>query len=109
MSTQEPLLRSTSASGTSQWTAFKEELRAIVILCGPACIQLGFQQAAIVTNQVFAGSLGANALAAGAIGFTVCSRASFMRSTVQHWWTLSVLRLPSGAFMCSTCKNSRGA
>ncbi len=78
MSTQEPLLRTNSGSGTPQWTAFKEELRAIVILCGPACIQLGFQQAIIVTNQVFAGSLGANALAAGAIGFTVSIRAILM-------------------------------
>ena len=43
-------------------------------LCGPACIQLGFQQAALVTNQVFAGSLGADALAAAAIGFTVSIR-----------------------------------
>ena len=79
MSTQEPLLRPTSASGTSQWTAFKEEFYAIVILCGPACIQLGFQQAALVTNQVFAGGLGANALAAAAIGFTVSIEARLIK------------------------------
>lgn len=96
-----------------------DELKSIVALAGPACIQLGFQQvktysyldaddpicffwplvvgkydlllllssswilpvpsfrhvlvqAVLVTNQVYAGSLGADALAAAAIGFTVC-------------------------------------
>ncbi|CAK0774062.1 hypothetical protein CVIRNUC_004130 [Coccomyxa viridis] len=67
---QGPLL-DRSGEKDALWKAFETELRAILILCGPACIQLGFQQAVLVTNQIFAGSLGADALAAAAIGFTL--------------------------------------
>lgn len=45
---QEPLLVSFQEDGDGKgalWVAFKQELKAILILCGPACIQLGFQQA----------------------------------------------------------------
>ena len=70
MDNQEPLLGAAEAK-VPFWAGFKEELRAIIVLLGPACVQLGFQQACLVTNQVFAGSLGADALAAAAIGFTV--------------------------------------
>lgn len=70
MGNQEPLLGAAEAT-VPFWAAFKEELRAIIVLLGPACVQLGCQQACLVTNQVFAGSLGADALAAAAIGFTV--------------------------------------
>ncbi|BDA44364.1 probable multidrug and toxin extrusion protein 1 [Coccomyxa sp. Obi] len=53
------------------WQIFKDELIAIIALAGPACVQLGSQQAVLVTNQIYAGSLGADALAAAAIGFTL--------------------------------------
>jgi hypothetical protein len=48
-----------------------DELKALVSLCGPAVVQLCAQQAAIVSNQMFAGSLGKHELAAASLGFTV--------------------------------------
>lgn len=50
-----------------------EELQTLVSLCGPAVVQLCAQQAAIVSNQMFAGSLGKHELAAASLGFTVSS------------------------------------
>ena len=38
---------------------------------GIKSLKVGLVQAVLVTNQIFAGSLGADALAAAAIGFTV--------------------------------------
>ena len=52
---QEPLLGSFREVGDGKgasWVAFKQELKAILILCGPACIQLGFQQAILVPDTV---------------------------------------------------------
>ena len=43
---QGPLL-DRSGEKDALWKAFKTELRAILILCGPAIIQLGFQQVSL--------------------------------------------------------------
>lgn len=65
--TTEPDEASPSKSDVPSWT---EEFIQIIKLCGPAVVQLCFQQAMIVTNQVMAGHLGKDELAAVAISLT---------------------------------------
>ncbi|KAK9809481.1 hypothetical protein WJX73_002316 [Symbiochloris irregularis] len=62
-----PVVGGPSGKDDSTWS---HELKQIIKLCGPAVVQLCFQQAMIVTNQVMAGHLGKNELAAVAISLT---------------------------------------
>jgi MATE family multidrug resistance protein len=50
--------------------SWKAELRAILALALPNCIQGAAQQAMLVTDQVFLGHLGTSSLAAASLGNT---------------------------------------
>lgn len=74
-SQNEPLLsdKADEESGLSKqntYALWRSDLWEVCQLSGPACLQLLFQYAVIVTNQSFAGHLGANELAAAAIAVT---------------------------------------
>jgi hypothetical protein len=70
----DPQTSGVSEDGIGIWT----ELRTLAAICGPAVVQLCAQQAAIVSNQMFAGSLGKHSLAAASLGFTVRACALIM-------------------------------